>query len=276
MDIAAVRGRDRQRRARAATPHRTRRIQLQGPADRLPCRGAGLPGRGRAAARQHPLPDRRRGGDRQARRSSPTSRANLDRFRRCDGAFLPYLGTNTKGETPIRLGFKGLGFIEFSVAGGAWGGPAKHDVHAMHSGWLASPGWELISRALDPADSRRTADDRRSADAARTDADDRELIAQAARDLQPDTFLRELGVSRFKHDEDFETELDAFPVRSDAQPRRDLGRQRRRPARNRRRILRPGRAPSSTSVSCPGWISSRPIDLDPQASRPPRVRACRR
>ena len=140
----------------------------------------------------------------------PHIRANLDRFRRCDGAFLPYLGTNTKGETPIRLGFKGLGFIEFSVAGGAWGGPAKHDVHAMHSGWLASPGWELIGAlsTLQTRDGRLTIDDLPTPPG--PDAEDRELIAQAARDLQPETFLKELGARRFKHEVDFETELTHF------------------------------------------------------------------
>jgi len=140
----------------------------------------------------------------------PHIRANLERFRRCDGAFLPYLGTNTKGETPIRLGFKGLGFIEFAVEGGAWGGPAKHDVHAMHSGWLASPGWELISAltTLQDRDGRLTIDD--FPEPAGPDADDRALIAQAAKDLRAETFLSELGAQRFKHEGSFETQLTRF------------------------------------------------------------------
>jgi acetylornithine deacetylase/succinyl-diaminopimelate desuccinylase-like protein len=140
----------------------------------------------------------------------PHIRANLERFRRCDGAFLPYLGTNTKGETPIRLGFKGLGFIELSVTGGSWGGPAKHDVHAMHSGWLASPGWELISAlsTLQTRDGRLTIDDLPAPRG--PDEDDRRLLAQAARDLRPDTFLGELGAHRFKHEGDFEAQLTHF------------------------------------------------------------------
>src|SRR3954453_9607791 len=140
----------------------------------------------------------------------PHLRANLERFRRCDGVFLPYLGTNTKGETPIRLGFKGLGFLEFSVSGGSWGGPAKHDVHAMHSGWLASPGWELMTAlsTLQTRDGRLTIDGLAAPPG--PDNDDRELLAQAPRDLETNTFLRELGAHRFKHDESFEGQLTHF------------------------------------------------------------------
>jgi acetylornithine deacetylase/succinyl-diaminopimelate desuccinylase-like protein len=140
----------------------------------------------------------------------PHIRANLERFRRCDGALLPYLGTNTKGETPIRLGFKGLGFIEFSVEGGAWGGPAKHDIHAMHSGWLASPGWELICAltTLQDRNGRLTIDD--LPEPPGPDEDDRTLIAEAAQALAPETFLGELGAQKFKHEGDFAYQLSRF------------------------------------------------------------------
>lgn len=140
----------------------------------------------------------------------PHIRANLDRFRRCDGAFLPYLGTNTKGETPIRLGFKGLGFLELSVEGGAWGGPAKHDVHAMHSGWLSSPGWELLSAlsTLQTREGRLTIDGLPTPPG--PDEEDRRLLALAARDLRPETFLSELGARRFKHEGTFEEQLTHF------------------------------------------------------------------
>jgi acetylornithine deacetylase/succinyl-diaminopimelate desuccinylase-like protein len=140
----------------------------------------------------------------------PHVRAHLERFRRCDGAFLPYLGTNTAGETPIRLGFKGLAFIELAVSGGSWGGPARHDLHAMHAAWVASPGWELISAlaTLQSRDGRLTIDDLPAP--AGPDPGDRSLLAQAARDLEPATFLCELGAERFKHEGDFEGQLTRF------------------------------------------------------------------
>ncbi|HVL73799.1 MAG TPA: M20/M25/M40 family metallo-hydrolase [Beijerinckiaceae bacterium] len=140
----------------------------------------------------------------------PYIRANLDRLRACDAAYLPYLGTNSKGETPIRLGFKGLCFLHFSVEGGDWGGPARHDVHAMHCAWLGSPGWELLS-ALATLQSR---DGRLSIDGLPSppgpDAADRALIVDAARVVRPETFLAELGATRFKEDALFEDLLARF------------------------------------------------------------------
>jgi acetylornithine deacetylase/succinyl-diaminopimelate desuccinylase-like protein len=140
----------------------------------------------------------------------PHIRSHLDRFRRCDGAFLPYLGTNTRGETPIRLGFKGLGFIELSVSGGDWGGPAKHDVHAMHSAWLASPGWELLSAlsTLQTRDGTLTIDGLPPPPG--PGEEDRALMTEAARQLRPETFLEELGARRFKRDCRFEDQLAHF------------------------------------------------------------------
>jgi acetylornithine deacetylase/succinyl-diaminopimelate desuccinylase-like protein len=141
---------------------------------------------------------------------APHIRANLKRLRRCDGALLPYLGTNSKGDTLIRLGFKGLGFLHLSVQGGPWGGPARNDVHAMHAGWLGSPAWELLTAlaSLQTRDGRLTIDDLSPPPG--PDATDRALIAGAARELSAESFLAELGAVRFKLDGDFETQLTRF------------------------------------------------------------------
>jgi acetylornithine deacetylase/succinyl-diaminopimelate desuccinylase-like protein len=139
----------------------------------------------------------------------PYIRSNRERLRQCDAAFIPYLGTNSKGETPIRLGFKGLGFIDLTVEGGEWGGPARHDVHAMHSGWLGSPAWELLGALSTLHRDSVLAIDDLPAPPPPTEAD-RALIREAAKTLSPDTFLNELGARRFKFDGDFETTLTHF------------------------------------------------------------------
>ncbi|MCM0018390.1 MAG: M20/M25/M40 family metallo-hydrolase [Tagaea sp.] len=73
--------------------------------------------------------------------------ANRAALQACDGAFIPYFGSDARGATTIRLGFKGLVLLEFRIAGGAWGGPARGDIHALHGAMVASPSWELV-RAL--------------------------------------------------------------------------------------------------------------------------------
>ncbi len=34
--------------------------------------------------------------------------------------------------------------LEFRVSGGAWGGPAAGDVHALHGAQVDSPAWRLV------------------------------------------------------------------------------------------------------------------------------------
>jgi acetylornithine deacetylase/succinyl-diaminopimelate desuccinylase-like protein len=131
----------------------------------------------------------------------PYLRANREALRTCDAAFIPYLGTTAQGETPIRLGFKGLILLELSVEGGDWGGPAVHDVHAMHSAWIASPGWELL-QALASLQTRqgRLAMDGLDAYVSGPDADDQLLIREIASGFRPEAWLAELGATRFMHD----------------------------------------------------------------------------
>jgi acetylornithine deacetylase/succinyl-diaminopimelate desuccinylase-like protein len=131
----------------------------------------------------------------------PYLRANRDVLRGCDAAFIPYLGTTSQGDTPIRLGFKGLILLELSVEGGDWGGPVRHDIHAMHSAWIASPGWELVLALV----SLRTREGRLTIDGldglvAGPDADDRQLIRAIASGFRPEAWLAELGAGRFMHD----------------------------------------------------------------------------
>ena len=109
----------------------------------------------------------------------------------CDAAFIPYFGTNARGETIIRLGFKGLMLLEFSVTGGEWGGPSRGDVHALHGALVDSPTWHLL-RAL----------------ASLVDDRDRLILDGLAQpppfgtvpciDLQ--AYAKEIGVTRLKSD----------------------------------------------------------------------------
>jgi acetylornithine deacetylase/succinyl-diaminopimelate desuccinylase-like protein len=115
----------------------------------------------------------------------------------CDAAYIPYFGTNARGETIIRLGFKGLTLLEFRVTGGDWGGPVRGDVHALHGALVDSPAWNLV-RALaslvDAAD-RLALDGLAELTPAPT-RQDRRLVAAIAHGL--DTYADEIGVARLK------------------------------------------------------------------------------
>src|SRR5947209_12334267 len=73
--------------------------------------------------------------------------ANYDRLAACDAAFIPYFGTSGRGETILRLGFKGLSLLEFSFTGGEWAGPARADAPVLHGALVARPSWQFL-RAL--------------------------------------------------------------------------------------------------------------------------------
>ncbi|MBO6716579.1 MAG: M20/M25/M40 family metallo-hydrolase [Rhizobiaceae bacterium] len=130
----------------------------------------------------------------------PFLRKRADLLRDCDAAFIPYLGTNAAGKTIVRLGFKGLMMLKLGVRGGEWGGPAERDIHAMHSGWLASPANELVSAlaSLQSRDGKLSVEG--IASGLDPDPDDQALLADAASSFDKQAWLTELGARRFKYD----------------------------------------------------------------------------
>ena len=74
-------------------------------------------------------------------------KSHLDELRKADCVFWPYFGENRTGTTTVKLGSKGLVYLELICEGGNWGGPVKRDIHPKHAGWIASPAMEL-ARAL--------------------------------------------------------------------------------------------------------------------------------
>jgi acetylornithine deacetylase/succinyl-diaminopimelate desuccinylase-like protein len=117
----------------------------------------------------------------------------------CDAAFIPYFGTNARGDTVIRLGFKGLALLEFRVSGGDWGGPARGDIHALHGALVDSPSWHLI-RALASLidDSGRLVVDGLQDLTPLPTLRDRTLIAGVAPVYDLPAYAREIGVTQLK------------------------------------------------------------------------------
>jgi len=127
--------------------------------------------------------------------------ANRERLTTCDAAFIPYFGTSGRGETILRLGFKGLSLLEFSVTGGDWGGPARADAHALHGALVASPTWQLTRALATLVDQEeRLIIDGLAAITPAPSADDRALIDEAAAVYDLSAYRADLGVQRFKGD----------------------------------------------------------------------------
>jgi acetylornithine deacetylase/succinyl-diaminopimelate desuccinylase-like protein len=133
---------------------------------------------------------------------APYVRSHARDLAACDAVFLPYPSTNRRGETVLRLGFKGLVLLELSVTGGAWGGPAAGPIHAMHTAWVANPTWDLVRAlaSLQGADGELLVDGLDAITPPPT-AEDARLLRDAAARLDPRGWLEELGVERFRVDD---------------------------------------------------------------------------
>ena len=134
--------------------------------------------------------------------------ANKAELSRCDGALLPYLGTNVAGQHILRLGFKGVTMLEFRVEAGEWGGPTRGEIHGSWQAIVANPAWELIGalRSL-VGDDGRIAVDGLDALVPPPTADDHRLMDDVAGKLDERVWREELGVHRFKRDETLREKL---------------------------------------------------------------------
>lgn len=66
------------------------------------------------------------------------------RLRGADAAFFPSASQDGNGKVKLTLGCKGsFGFV-LECKGGAWGGPARFDIHSSNQAWVDNPAWRLV------------------------------------------------------------------------------------------------------------------------------------
>lgn len=122
---------------------------------------------------------------------------------RADVAYWPWHTERRDGTGVVWLGAKGLMTFKLRVRGGAWGGPARADIHGLNETWIDSPTARLVAALA----SLKTKDDRSIAvadfygDGDPITADDETVVQSLARRLDRDAVLRDLGAHRFKQDD---------------------------------------------------------------------------
>lgn len=125
---------------------------------------------------------------------------NRNRLAGCHAAFIPYFGTTAKGDTILRLGFKGLTLLEFRVTGGAWGGPTRGDLHALHGAVIEAPSWELVRAMASLVDAEgRVTIDGLAAITPKPAPEDLALVEEAARHHDLAAYCEEIGAERTRH-----------------------------------------------------------------------------
>ncbi len=130
----------------------------------------------------------------------PFVRAHREELRRADVTYWPWHTQRQDGTGVVWLGCKGIVTFKLRVRAGDWGGPARAEIHGLHSAWIANPTHRLIA-ALASLKTDRDLDVAIEGYYGAGDpitAEDEALVAALAGRLDPNVILQEVGARRFK------------------------------------------------------------------------------
>jgi acetylornithine deacetylase/succinyl-diaminopimelate desuccinylase-like protein len=121
---------------------------------------------------------------------------------KADVAYWPWLTQGSNGTACIWLGAKGLTTFKLRVKAGDWGGPARSDIHGLHSSWVASPAQRLVAAlaSLKTANDLDVAVDGYYGEGDPITPEDEDLVQALARRVDQAALRSELGIARFKQD----------------------------------------------------------------------------
>jgi acetylornithine deacetylase/succinyl-diaminopimelate desuccinylase-like protein len=130
-------------------------------------------------------------------------------LRRCEGIFMPNASQDRDGTVTMTLGAKGVIECELTASGERWGRGPVRDVHSSNKARIDSPAWRLV-KALSTlvSEDGNTPAIAGFADRARPlSAEERRMIAVAARRMNEATVKQSLGVKHWIRDASFEQSL---------------------------------------------------------------------
>ena len=121
---------------------------------------------------------------------------------RCMGVFMPSAGQGLDGIVTISLGAKGIVELEMTCSGELWGRGPRKDIHSSNKARVDSPAWRLVQalNTLVSADCNDPAIDGFATKARPISADEKAMIAEAARRMDEAQAKKLLGVDRWVHD----------------------------------------------------------------------------
>jgi acetylornithine deacetylase/succinyl-diaminopimelate desuccinylase-like protein len=129
---------------------------------------------------------------------------------KCLGVFMPAASQDLDGVVTVSLGAKGIIECELTADGAKWGrGPAK-DIHSSLKAMVDSPSWHLVHAldALVSADGNTPAIEGFAAKARPLSADEKAMIAEAAKRRSEAQMKKQLGVQRWIDDLPFAQALE--------------------------------------------------------------------
>ncbi len=136
----------------------------------------------------------------------------LNALKRCQGVIMPSASQMPDGSISITLGAKGVIEVQLISSGERWGRGPTREVHSSNKARLDSPAWHLV-KALNTlvADDGNTPAIAGLADKARPlSAEDKAMIADAAKRMNENVAKQQLGAKRWMRDASWQEALEMW------------------------------------------------------------------
>src|SRR5437762_3292073 len=134
---------------------------------------------------------------------------------RCSGIFMPSATQGLDGIVTVNLGAKGVIELEMTASGEKWGRGPRKDVHSSNKARLDSPAWHLVQalHTLVSADGNEPAIDNFTAKLRPMSAEEKAMVAKAAKRLSEAQAKKLLSVEHWVHDVNWEKALELLMSR---------------------------------------------------------------
>jgi acetylornithine deacetylase/succinyl-diaminopimelate desuccinylase-like protein len=139
----------------------------------------------------------------------------LAALKRCSGIFMPSAEQELDGKVTMTLGAKGVIELELVSSGEKWGRGPRKDIHSSNKARLDSPAWHLVEAlaTLVSRDGNEPAIDGFADKARPLSAEEKAMIANAARRLDEQTAKKQMGVDHWVHDVSWQEALELLESR---------------------------------------------------------------
>jgi acetylornithine deacetylase/succinyl-diaminopimelate desuccinylase-like protein len=139
----------------------------------------------------------------------------LAALKRCSGIFMPSAEQELDGKVTMTLGAKGVIELELVSSGEKWGRGPRKDIHSSNKARLDSPAWHLVEAlaTLVSPDGNEPAIDGFADKARPLSAEEKAMIANAARRLDEQTAKKQMGVEHWVHDVSWQEALELLESR---------------------------------------------------------------
>src|ERR1700731_4091344 len=139
----------------------------------------------------------------------------LAAVKKCSGIFMPSSSQGLDGEVTITLGAKGVVELELISSGEKWGRGPRKDVHSSLKAMIDSPAWHLVEAlsTLVSPDGNTPAIEGFADKARPLSAEEKKMIAEAARRLDESVAKKQYGTEHWIHDVSYQEALELLQSR---------------------------------------------------------------